>query len=252
MPSSESYMLAVKVLASLAVNDFEAQLPIQGINSWTGPTGAIISAHGISTRSRLPQKILMWGLARVMNELVLHGFNGGVWDLNIQGRKVGQLLFIYQSTDLSIANSFTADFGDRVPNLTTDALQPAVTTDLTVATGTVTWTYEFYGDLMTLADVYMGAIGALISVARENNQNKDMFVGFFPQYKAIYTYLAIGSPSRLNKRIIIQTIFNMVSRAQAQNNWHEQKTVISDGQGQFASGGYIENPMLPLNSISTS
>ena len=252
MESMDCYVTVVQLLALLAVNDFDAQLPNKGNNYWRGPNKTLISAHGITPHSRLPQKILMWALARIMHLFVIEGFAGGVWQLELQGRRVGAIIFVQGDVGPSISSSFARVLGEVPTNMTIKALQPTVM-DQTVTNNDLTWTYEFTGDPMTAADVCMGTIGSLIFVAQRNYEDINDFVGSFPpRFKAISAYQSIVQPSRLNKKIIIQTMMNMVDRANSQNDWRPQSTKISDRGGLFAKGLYVDTPVPSSNSITVS
>ena len=241
------YTGVIELLAFLGLRDFEARLP-SAVQSYRSPD-ILISVMGTGSGSRLPQKYVLWGLARIMNMLALDTFNGGIWGLHVHGAHVGRLVFISEPSPLSISASFTAGLDETVSNQTTEVLQSTVI----YSRNDIEWTHEFYGDLMTPTNVFMGTIGSIIQAAELPNQNVANFFGSFPGYRCFHAYVSHANPSRLSKQTLLRTMMNLTSEARQRSDFHEQKTRISDSRGEIASGGYFDPPVPLVDSnISTS
>ena len=249
MPPLDCYMFVIGLIAKLGLNDWNSNLPMQ-VNVWKNARypGITVEAVPEAARQRLPQRYVFWALARIMNRLTFGGFSGGVYKLTWYDLEIGSILFISGPVHQSISGYMSANLGQEVTNQTIQVVESTVVNQTDNSTSSigvteeVTWTYEFYGDPINQGDVFMGTIGALIQAAEYTNQNFDFFVGSFPRYRAIHTYLRKETPSRLSKEILLQTMVAVATHTQQQMNFHEMKTRISDSQGLIATGGYFSNP----------
>ena len=263
MDSMNCYMFAIDLLSKLVAQDFNGNMP-ETMNSFTNAQypGIFAGASARDGDRPLPRRYVLWALARTMNYVVTNGFRGGVFQIVFRGQDVGKLVLTgpIRSADQTLSSAIVADFGNSFMNSTdqtsiTQSPSPIQQmqnmTTATVGDEQLAWTHEFIenGDLMEPKDVFMGAIGSLVEVAQVSQDQIFIFVGGFPQYKAIYNFKAsTDSPIRLDHHILAQTIFNLAAEARRRMDFHEQKTTVKTSGRLVASGGYIRNPMVSLVS----
>ena len=249
----DCYMFIIELLSQLCQEDFDGQMP-EDINRFQNPKypHVVLSAAARGQGRKLPRRYVLWGIARIMNNLVQHKtptFHGGVYGLKWGGRPVGRILLISIAVP-TIANSVVDGFGlldanqTNEESLSTLAKQTPYLVNPSLTDTSLTWTHDFHGEEMTQADVFMGAIGTLIQAAQLPSSYLDTNIGFFPSYKAVHVYNSLKAPSVLTKGIIIQTILNITAEARNRMDFHEQKTLISEaGVGEIVSGGYFRHPL---------
>ena len=255
MNALDTYMFVIDLIAKLAINSWDEKLP-HPYTLLTNPEYPDLSlaAAATSERTRLPQKYLFWGLARVMERLTRLGFVGGAYDLLVQGRRVGSFTLISGSLSHAVAGNLAIDSGlNQVVNPT--ALTQSANSIPIVSDETVTWTHEFGSRLLTPADVLMPAIGSLISAAEQYALGPQaLFIGYFKPYRALFAYRP-SSPAVWTKVLCINTIVIQVTYARDHSNWHEQKSQVENGTGIIASGGYFPIPLADIGgflNVSTS
>ena len=252
MPSSpveglDVYMAVINIIAKLALNGWEDRLPI-GMNWFSSSEypEITVSAKATSNRARLPQKYLLWALARITNELITESPSGaGIYALLVQGRKVGEVLLLSGPLGPPISAEWTVDLVSSLDSQMNEAATPTTLNQTDNSVGTVdltdtdlTWTFTFLEEEFLYSDVLMGTIGALICGA-EQHSHGGIFIGQFPHYKAIYVFIPVVLDV-FTKPVILDTVVKMVTRAHTQSNWHHQKMVLMNGTVDIASGGYTD------------
>ena len=96
---------------------------------------------------------------------------------------------------------------------------------------------------MTLWDIAMGTIGAMIEAATHSNHNFGLFAGdFLPAARAICIYQATTQPPRLSKSIIIRTLAAAASWSLADGDFHNLEVTVTLDMQDIAFGGYGPPP----------
>ena len=244
------YMFIIDLISKLGLNDWDSRLP-DAVNTFTNPhyPGITVAATATSDNSRLPQRYLLWALARLSYRLAFFGgSNAGVYTLRVQGRRVGRVMLIVAPINPSLLGHFTADLGQSMTKQVTQELESTSTNQddkfaTLVGNGEIRWTYEFYSDPLASLDVFMGTIGALVQAAEEPNQNIRMFVGSFPNYKAFHVWQSIDNPSTYTKAMLLQSIMNLAWYARNHTDFRPiMSGVYNSDNHMFAQGGYGDFP----------
>jgi hypothetical protein len=180
---------------------------------------------------RLPLRYVLWAIARLWQDMVrTNDFRTSVTDVKWQGAKVGTMSII----------NYRLEQPGTIP---TNATSLPTTDPAAPQNAWIGFQYRSHGSLLPTADVYMGAIGALIQAAeltsaRPPGQNIDRFEGGFPTYLATYSFESYVTPSRLSRLGLVASIVAATIYASEKNDWRElELNTTLDGE-VVARGGY--------------
>ena len=228
---SQFFRTAVGVVSELSQMDFNSMLARHRMDWYdiSAPSLAI-SVSSMRHTDRLPLRYVLWAIARLWQDMVrTNEFRTSVSDLKWQGAKVGTM---------AVINYRLEQPGGIAENTTTLANDPTAAPNAWIS-----FQYRFHGSLLTTADVYMGAIGALIQSAEFTSamppgQNIDRFEGGFPPYQAKYFFKAEVTPSKLNRLDLVASIVVATIYASKENDWRElELNTTMDGE-VVSRGGY--------------
>ena len=196
-----------------------------------------VTATVIERGQSLPRRYFLWGMARIIRFMVDRGqFFERDFLLVWRGTTVGRLTWMLVDIPDHSTNGYNA----------TTLMQPAA--DQTIATASpaggenaLTWKYFPYGELMTITDIAMGTIAALIQAAQLPDQNYDSFVGYWPHshYQAAQSWGSVARPSQLNRFFLVRSMVASLTYAHVSRNFHELWVEVGfDYQQVFAKGGH--------------
>jgi len=234
------YVSAVSMLAMQASQDFHDQLRWP----WTAFTDArypdlTILVAGAHASDRIPRRYVLWGMARLMNHLVSgNDFRDSFFLLRFQGSVVGSIYI--GPPPQRVAQSGTADkplvvLEQSVVDQTNDTTATSISADV------LSWRYQFYGRPLTMPDIFMGAIGALIEAAQPASDEKlQSFTGFFQPYMAIYHWVSTRTgPSSFTYGMLIRSIEASAMYAFDQMDFHQLRVRVFNGSQEIGGGGYV-------------
>jgi len=178
---------------------------------------------------RLPLRYVLWAIARLWQDMVrTNDFRTSITDLKWQGAKVGTMSIINYRLE-------------QPATIATDATSLPATDPATPQNAWIGFQYRSHGSLLPTADVYMGAIGALIQAAEYTSGrpgNIDRFEGGFPPYQAAYFFESYVSPSKLSRLGLVASIMAATIYASEKQDWRElELNTTLDGE-VVARGGY--------------
>lgn len=238
-----AFMTAVGLLAKEARSDFNSRLPRARIifrdPSFSPRLSIVVSA------SKPDQRVLrchiFWGIAQILNRMVQgQAFTGSIWRLNLRGQEVGTIFFI-------AGTAMTLEPGPKV----LDSALSQIATPTAISAGTtIHIARHFWGNLMTMENVFMSAVAALIELAEKPDRTTfDVFIATYPGYRAFQvwhsTQAEMQQPSLMTKPVIVLSVASCVKYALEKNNWHALRAELrvhgSSGL-QIALGGYADSP----------
>lgn len=246
MRRDAAFMTAVGLLAQETREDFNGRLSQPRIifrDPNINPRLAIVVAAPGSDQ-RVLRRHVFWGIARILNHMVTHdAFFGRSWHLTWRGQDVGTIVFVGEGTnELGIGhinNTLTP------PTSQSLALQQTSNRTGISDTNSVTFEYKLWGNLLTMENIFMSTVGALIQLAAHPDHNFGHFVGTFPHYRCFQVWYSQQRPPLLSKRLLISSIVASVTYALDQHDWHELKVEVKNNGLIIARGGYADHPLLP-------
>lgn len=237
-------MLAVNAVAEEALHDFDGPLAqARMIYRMPQYLHFVIIVSSTGPDQRVLRKHLYWTIARGMNQLVVDDhFQASTFTMVLRGQRVGTVFFVSSEPRAKIAGLGTG-YTDVILDSAGPALQADNTAVSMVSTDRLSFTYEFHGELLSLKDIFMGTLGALIHLAEQENHNFNVFVGSFPGYDAFHTYFAQSRPSTLSKPFISASLLASATYAFQRRNYHELRVTIKNNGREIAHGGYFGRPL---------
>ncbi|KAL8701463.1 MAG: hypothetical protein Q9201_004884 [Fulgogasparrea decipioides] len=247
------YALAVKMVADIGVDGFDAPLPRREI-SFPSPNdpqlvATVIPEEGGQGVRAIARKYVLWTVARAMNQMVLDGlFVNCLYSMYYRNQRLGALLLSGKPP----VDQIGTDDSDR--SLALHFSQAANSTQDSNAQGSV-YEYDFSTDQqMTIEDVVMGTVGAIVHAAEHNQINVGVFVGGFPRYRAFHYWFNEGSSrgqlEYFTHAMCIRAMQAAAEMAMMINNFHAVNVKVNDRSKQIAHGGYYERP--PVRSPNAS
>jgi len=177
-------------------------------------------------------------MARLMNHLVSgNDFRDSFFVLRFQGSLVGNIYIGPPAQEPALKTLGNAPI----------ALKPSVidqannTTATSVSADALSFHFQFYGRSLTMSDVFMGAIGALIEAAQPASYEKlRSFMGFFQPYMAVYRwYSSPAGPSSFTYSMLIKAIEASAMFALEQMDFHQLRVLVTNGTREIGGGGYF-------------
>jgi len=226
---------AVSILTAQAAQDFHGRLrsPQVAFTQAQYPD-LIILVAGADRSDCIPRRYLLWGMARLMNHLVSgDDFRDSFFVLRFQGSLVG--------------NIYIGPPPQQAADTAPIALEPSIidqandTTATSISVDTLSFHFQFYGRSLTMSDVFMGAIGALIEAAQPASDEKlRSFIGFFQPYMAVYHWFGSpAGPSSVTYSMLIRLIEASAMFALEQMDFHQLRVLVTNGTREVGGGGYF-------------
>lgn len=250
------YGLALLTATTLAIGDFEGELP-NNPATFVNVAFPHIAATVFRPNPNLPvaRKYVHWGLARVINHIIQdRDFKDNTYflfwtDPNRVRRKVAEFYIGPMPPTLGVGSdsSQTASLLSQALNGTETILAPGLQhandTQVSIdsSSNDVTYEYEFHDEEMTIEDVVMGTLGAMNQAAEDYDRSKDVdtFAGIFPHYKAVIVW---SGRSGLTYSLLIQSMRKAAVTAMTANNFHELRVIMIRNGAELARGGWIRIP----------
>ena len=240
-----AFMSTIYFLAEQALENFESQMPSHRIifRDPRYPRLAIAASSPSSTVG-LQRKYVLWATARILHQMIQeNSFVGSRYTMRFRGRYVGSVFFVagttnqvgavYKDDALQVGPQLHHPTFQLTSNTTTAASLPADSGDLEYA-------FDFKEDLLSMQDVCMGAVGALIQLAQRTETVFDDFAGTFLGYHSIHLWVCWLQPSILTKRLIVVSMVKTVEYALGRGDWHELYVLVSKDGETALRGGYID------------
>ena len=259
------YGLALLMATTLAIGDFEGELPKNPatfVNIEFPHIGAAV--YRPNPRQPVPRKYVHWGLARAMNHIIQErDFKDNTYNLfwtdpNRARTKVGELYLgptppkMGAGSDSSHIISLLSQALNSTDILSASASQYISDSQISIdsSSNSLTYQYHYHGDQMTVEDFVMGTLGAMNQAAEswDRSGHIDLFVGSFPNYYAICVWT--GDPG-FTYSMLIQSMRRVAAAAMSVNNFHELRVDVSNNRMRIAKGSYIRNPD-PDATVATS
>ena len=235
------FVCAVEMLAGQAAEDFNGRMrsPRMTFTSSEHPAVVII-VMGASPTDRIRRRFALWGVARMMAHMVSYSsFRDSTFQLNYRGRDVGQVYIGPLPTP-------TSEIAAKAAVTEPPILEKVNFTAISNVTEMLSWQYQYFGFEMTMDDVFMGTVGALVLAARPASNDKLLnFVGGFPPYTAVHHWASgPGQPPLFNYNLLIKSIQTTAMYALNQMNFHELGVRVMNGVKEVGWGGYVRDPAL--------
>ena len=235
------FVNAVEMLAGQAAEDFYGRMrgPRMTFTSPEHPAVAIV-VMGASLTDRIRRRYALWGVARMMAHMVSYdNFRDSTFQLNYRGRAVGQVYIGPLPTS-------TPDIAATAAVIEPPILEKTNFIAISDETETLSWQYQYFGLELTIDDVFMGTIGALVLAARPASNDKLLnFVGGFPPYRAVHHWArGPAQPPLFNYNMLIKSIQTTAMYALDQTNFHELGVRVMNGAKEVGWGGYVRDPAL--------
>ena len=259
------YGLALLMATTLAIGDFEGELPNNPatfVNIEFPHIGAAV--YRPNPRQPVLRKYVHWGLARVVNHIIKNrDYKDNTYYLfltapNRVKTKVGELYLgpsppiMGVGSDSTQITSVLSHALNSTDIISATASQHTNDTQVSIDSvgGSLTYKYDFFGDQMTIEDVVMGTLGSMNQAAESQDRSGhiDMFAGSFPQYYAFCVWT--GSPG-FTYSILIQSMRRVAAAAMNANNFLELRVEVRSNGIEIARGGYLRRPD-PDATVATS
>ena len=250
------YGLALLMATTLAIGDFEGDLPNNPAR-FVNVAFPHIAAAVFRPNPNLPvpRKYVHWGLARVVNHIIQdRDFKDNTYFLfwispNRAKTKVAELYigptppFIGIGSDSSQPASPLSQALNSTETILAPGSQRANDTQgfIDISSNEMTYDYHFHDDEMNIEDVVMGTLGGINQAAETHDRSGsvDMFTGSFPRYKAIVIWYARPG---FTYSLLIQSMRKAAVEAMTANNFHELRVLIISNGAELARGGWIRIP----------
>ena len=259
------YGLALLMATTLAIGDFEGELPNNPatfVNIEFPHIGAAV--YRPNPRQPVPRKYVHWGLARVVNHIIQdRDYKDHTYYLfwtapNRARTKVAELYLgpspptMGVGSDSSQITSHLSQALNRTDIMLAAASQHVNDTQVSIdsRSNSLTYQYDFGEDQMTIEDVVMGTIGSMNQAAETQDRSGhiDFFAGSFPRYYALNVWT--GGPG-FTYSILIQSMRRAAAAAMNANNFRELRVQVRSNGMRIARGGYIRKPD-PDATVATS
>lgn len=242
-------MTAVGLLAQQSLLDFNGRLSRPQIiyrDSGFSPRLSILVSSP-KPDQRVLRCHIFWGIARILDYMVRsNDFTGSIWRLGLRGREVGTIFFIAGTTN-------QLGSGSRVPDSVLSLPQSLgpIANPTAVSGGTPIYLeYRFGGSLLTMENIFMSAVGALILLAEQpGGITCDIFRANYPGYLAFQVWYSkqaqMHEPSLMTKAVLALSITSSVRKALEENDFHMLRVdVKAHGPSGLliAWGGYADSP----------
>ena len=227
------------MLAEQAAEDFDGRMrsPKMTFTNLEYPEVAII-VSGAAPTDRIQRRYALWGVARMMNHLVRHDtFRDFTFQLYYRGTAVGRVYIGPVPTSLP-------EIGARAIFVEAPSVEQLNDTAISDETEMLSWQYRYFGYPLTINDVFMGTIGALIFAARPPSANEmSNFVGSFPPYTAVHHWTGSpGQPPPFTYSMLIKSIQATAMHTLDQMVFLELGVRVTNGVQEVAWGGYVRDP----------
>lgn len=231
------YVSAVSMLAAQAAQDFHGRLrsPRVAFTQAQYPD-LIILVAGADRSHCIPRRYLLWGMARLMNHLVPgNDFRDFFFVLKFQGSLVGNIYIGPPPQRVGTGNEALIALEPSIIDQAND------TTATLISVDALSFHFQFYGRSLTMSDVFMGAIGALIEAAQPASDEKlRSFIGFFQPYMAVYHWFSSpAGPSSFTYSMLIRLIEASAMFALEQMDFHQLRVLVTNGTREVGGGGYF-------------
>ena len=202
---------------------------------FSGPNNLVIFVASINPNSPVTNSIVMWALSRIlltMNADARVGYNVGTFEMRWRGVTVGTLEVEYNQRN------------DNSTMMTSGSMTSLSATNATATLGDdlLLWTFSAsqLSPMMTMWDVALGTVGALISAAyRPPGSKFEFFIGdFLPDSRAVSVYRASRIPTQLSKSILIRTLAAAALWAINDGDFHNLDVSVMLNAEPIAFGGY--------------
>ena len=237
------FVNAIQMLAGQAAEDYNGRMrnPRMTFTRPEHPEVAIIVV-GTSPTDRIQRRYALWGVARIMNHLVLqNSFRDSLFQLHYRGRPIGQIY---------IGPEPTSPFGmaAKAASIEPPSIKQVDYAAIFNETEMLSWQYHYFGSSMTMRDVSMGTVGALIQAARPARDNGvSNFEGSFPPYRAVHLWASSHEqPPSFTYSMLIKSIQATAMHAVDQMDFRELGVRVTNGMEEVGWGGYVRDPaMIP-------
>ena len=224
-------MTAIQMLEDITPGDFDSRMP-QATTRHNGPNNLAITVVSLNPAQPIFRRYVMWAISRILNTMEhepLVGYHAGLFEPRWLGRGEGNIEIRY------LANP--SDGSMKVPTTSKRVNATATVGDMDIA-----WIYSPSegGALMTMRDIAMGTVGALIHAASQPpDQGIAQFLAdFLSEASMLCYYRAAFLPSLLSKSILVQTLAAAARWALDDGDYHELKVTVLSGSHIIAQGGY--------------
>ncbi|KAL8875692.1 MAG: hypothetical protein Q9198_005980 [Flavoplaca austrocitrina] len=235
-------MTAVHFLAQQAKLDFNGrlsrpQIAFRSDDSFSPPFWIVVSAP--KHDQRVLRCHIFWGIARILNQMIKDGaFIGSIWELQLRGQEVGSISFIAGSdNELEVQPKLSGPTPARPITMGSTADLTPISDGPDIVIG-----WGFLSEKLTMEDVFMSSIAALILLAERPAQSTfTTFTALYQGYRCIQVWRSYKQPSTMTKEVLISTVTSAVRYALERNNWHGLRGVVKRGgpDGIYvATGGY--------------
>ncbi|KAI4196082.1 MAG: hypothetical protein LQ350_006779 [Teloschistes chrysophthalmus] len=240
------------MLAAEALKDFNGLLPGRTISFFDPRYPHItIVANSLVYSAGIPRSHLFWGMARIMDHMTkTSSFIASSFGLVWQSRPAGGLSITLHPPGKEEKHVGTTVLL-RPPGRQQNATAASHAEDFT------SFEYQFHGSLLSMEDVCMGSIGALVQAAQLLQKLRHhTFVGGFVPYHAVQSWSSFGGAT-LDREMVVKGVYESTRYAIAHDDFHELNVRILELGLVFAEGGYVRYPPLTLGldgrvDISTS
>ncbi|KAL8776652.1 MAG: hypothetical protein Q9203_003032 [Teloschistes exilis] len=228
------------MLAAEALKDFNGLLPGKTISFFDPRYPHVtIVANSLVYSPGMPRSHLFWGMARIMDHMTKTSlFIASNFALLWEGRPAGGLSITLHTPDQEDKHTGTTLLL-RPPGRQQNATAASDALDFT------TFEHKFHGSLLSVEDVCMGAIGALVQAAQLPYRTAEYaFVGGFVPYHAVQSWSSFGGEPVLDREMVVKGVYESTRYAIAHDDFHELNVRILEMGLVFAEGGYIRYPPL--------
>ncbi|KAL9580337.1 MAG: hypothetical protein Q9212_004561 [Teloschistes hypoglaucus] len=228
------------MLAAEALKDFHGLLPGKTISFFDPRYPHItIVASSLVYSAGIPRSHLFWGMARILDHMTkTSSFIASDFGFLWKSRPAGGLSITLHPPGREDKHTGTTVLV-RPPGRQQNATATSKTIDLT------TFEHSFHGSLLSVEDVCMGAIGALVQAAQlPYHRPEYTFVGGFVPYHAVQSWSSYGGEPVLDREMVVKGVYESTRYAIAHDDFHELHVRILELGLVFAEGGYVRYPPL--------
>ncbi|KAL8741969.1 MAG: hypothetical protein Q9184_008320, partial [Pyrenodesmia sp. 2 TL-2023] len=179
-----------------------------------------------------------------------HAFTGSTWRMSLRGREVGTVVFVVGTETGREEMKIGSAALSAAPHLALEPIEDPLTTT-TAAAGfshnhlPITFRFQFWGTVVTMNNVFMGAIAALIALASAPEGTAwDVFRASFPGYGAFWSWHKVRQGEwRMDKEVLVMCVVRSVRHALGKGDWRALRVgVVERGEGEriVAWGGYAD------------
>ena len=251
----DCFMFALNLIGQQALQNFNGSLTAPNV-TFRDPDYPDMELIVTSYESGRPlsRQFFLWGMAKIMAFMEVTVQYSAHWFLLVwKETRVGLIQWVHvNASDDSIRSPNTRPF----PLI--ESQQPKRTAAVAFGDGQLSWAYNFHGTLLTLTEVFMSTIAALVQAAELGNHTLDSFTGYWPPtdywpfrgYPVKHHWVTRVRPSVFTKDILIKSILAATKFAQRQTNYHEVEVFVTDKHELIAWGGYNKTAIPVPPSVS--